>query len=165
MTERRAASDDEARALSSSLRLRILRVCLGEARTNKEIAAALGRDPATTLHHVRRLVRAGFLEAQPERRGTRGAREVPYLSTGKSWQLDSPVTSKVLLEAFLEDVGSVSAADVRTGRLGLRLSEPDLEEFTGRLVALLDEYAARPEDPSGTPWSVFFAVHPDPTRP
>ncbi|MDT4934612.1 MAG: hypothetical protein QOK11_2504, partial [Pseudonocardiales bacterium] len=43
MTTRRPATDDEARALASALRLRILRVCLGEAHTNKEIAQAVGR--------------------------------------------------------------------------------------------------------------------------
>ncbi len=39
--DRRDATDEEARALASTLRLRILRVCLGEGRTNKEIAQAL----------------------------------------------------------------------------------------------------------------------------
>ena len=66
---RRAATDAEARALASALRLRILRVCLDEQHTNKEIATVLGMDPATTLHHVRTLLRTGFLAAQPEQRG------------------------------------------------------------------------------------------------
>ena len=73
MTTRREATDEEARALASALRMRILRVCLWEPRTNKEIATVLGRDPATTLHHVRLLTRTGFLAAQPERRGARGS--------------------------------------------------------------------------------------------
>ncbi len=38
MTSRRPATDEEARALASTLRLRILRVCLSEACTNKQIA-------------------------------------------------------------------------------------------------------------------------------
>ena len=84
MIERRLATDEEARALASSLRMRILRVCLNEAHTNKEIAEVVGRDPASVLHHVRRLVDTGFLEAQPVRRGTRGSREIPYLATGRS---------------------------------------------------------------------------------
>ncbi|HMG62144.1 MAG TPA: winged helix-turn-helix domain-containing protein, partial [Streptosporangiaceae bacterium] len=91
MTERRQATDEEARALASALRLRILRICLDEGRTNQEIAQILGRDPASILHHIRTLVRTGFLEALPERRGTRGAREIPYRATRKSWRLSTPV--------------------------------------------------------------------------
>src|SRR3954452_12191504 len=85
---RRPATDAEARALASAVRLRILRLCYSEALTNKELAARLGRNPATVLHHVRTLVDTGFLEALPARRGTRGSREVPYRATGKSWLMD-----------------------------------------------------------------------------
>src|SRR5215475_395787 len=104
--ERRPATEAEARALASGLRLRILRLCLDRPLTNKEIAELLGKQPATTLHHVRTLVATGFLEAQEERRGTRGAREVPYLATGKSWVLDVSETrvdgsGRALLDAFL----------------------------------------------------------------
>jgi hypothetical protein len=35
------------------------------------------------------------------------------------------------------------------------------EEFTDRISAILDEFAARPPDPDGTRWSVFFAMHED----
>src|SRR5918999_4320330 len=86
--ERRPATEAEAKALASAFRLRILRVCLDEPLTNKEIAARLRAHPATTLHHVRKLVATGFLAPQPERRGSRGAREIPYLATRKSWTLD-----------------------------------------------------------------------------
>ncbi|MBC3839336.1 winged helix-turn-helix transcriptional regulator [Streptacidiphilus sp. 4-A2] len=79
--------------MASSLRLRILRICLSEAHTNKEIARTLGRDPASVLHHTRILVRTGFLKAQEERRGARGAREIPYLATRKSWTLSTPRTT------------------------------------------------------------------------
>ncbi|HEY2273207.1 MAG TPA: winged helix-turn-helix domain-containing protein [Jatrophihabitantaceae bacterium] len=162
--ERRDATDEEARALASTVRMRILRVCLGQARSNKEIAEALGRDPATVLHHVRRLVDTGFLAAQPVRRGTRGSREVPYLATGKSWQISTPGKDRVLIDAFVEEVALVPAETVRTARVGLRLSEAELEEFEGRFIALLDEYVQRSDDADGDPWSVFLAVHPDPNR-
>jgi DNA-binding transcriptional ArsR family regulator len=165
MTERRPATDDEAKALASSLRLRILRICLNEPHTNKEIAAVLGRDPASVLHHTRTLVRTGFLAAQEERRGTRGAREIPYLSTKKSWQLEAPAVDRALLDAFLEEVALTPAADVDATRLGLRLSAADMTEFRERLGALLEEFATRPDDPSAPAWSVFLAVHRDPNRP
>jgi predicted ArsR family transcriptional regulator len=165
MTERRPATDAEARALASSLRLRILRICLGEPRTNQEIAAVLGRDPASILHHTRTLVRTGFLAAQEERRGTRGAREIPYLATRKSWQLSTPAQDRVMIDAFLEEVALVPGEDVDTARLGLRLAPAEMAEFRARFRELLDDFAARPDDPSAPAWSVFLSVHPDPNRP
>jgi predicted ArsR family transcriptional regulator len=163
--QRRPASDEEMRALASTLRMRILRVCLREPHTNKEIAGALGKDPATILHHVRRLVDTGFLAAQPVRRGTRGSREIPYVATGKSWTVSSPVRHRVLLDAFLEEVALVAAENLDTTRLGLRLSPADHAEFEDRLQSLLDEFAARPDDPAAEAISVFIAMHPDPNRP
>ena len=71
VVERRPATEQEARTLASPLRLRILRLCLDVSLTNKEIAERLGKDPASVLYHVRRLVRTGFLVAEGERRGTR----------------------------------------------------------------------------------------------
>jgi predicted ArsR family transcriptional regulator len=161
---RREATDAEIKALASTLRMRILRVCLHESHTNKEIAAAIGHDPASTLHHVRRLVDTGFLVAQPVRRGTRGAREIPYLATGKSWEISVPTKSRTLLATFLEEVEHVSATDLDTTRLGLRLPADQLAEFRDRISDLFDEFAAREDDPSAEPWSIFFAMHPDRAR-
>jgi helix-turn-helix protein len=166
MDERRQATDDEAKALASSLRLRILRICLGEARTNKEIAQILGRDPASILHHIRTLVRTGFLQPQDERRGARGAREIPYLATKKSWQLSRPpAMDRSMLDTFLEEVALVPAADVDTTRLGLRLTDAGMAEFRSKVRDLLDEFASHPDDPSAPAWSVFLSVYPDPNRP
>lgn len=165
MTERRPATDEEARALASSLRLRILRICLGEAHTNQEIAAILGRDPASVLHHTRTLVRTGFLQAEEERRGARGAREIPYLATRKSWRLDTAAQDRSMLDAFLEELALAPAAEVDSTRLGLRLPPAEMEEFQTRLRDLLEEFAARPDDPGARAWSLFVVVHPDPNRP
>jgi len=165
MDERRQATDEEAKALASSLRLRILRICLGEARTNKEIAGILGRDPASILHHIRTLVRTGFLEPQAERRGTRGAREIPYLATRKSWRLSTPAMDRSMLDTFIEEVALVPATELDTTRLGLRLSPAGMDEFRTRLASLVEEFAGRPDDRSAPAWSVFITVHPDPNRP
>lgn len=165
MAERRRATDEEARALASSLRLRILRICLGQPRTNKEIADLLDRDPATVLHHIRTLVRTGFLAPQEERRGTRGAREVPYLATGKSWRLSVPARDRAMLDTFLAEVALVPAETVESSRLGFRLSPADMAEFRGRLASLLEEFRDRPDDPSARAWSFFLVMHPDPNRP
>jgi DNA-binding transcriptional ArsR family regulator len=164
MTERRPATDAEAKALASTLRLRILRICK-EPHTNKEIAAILGRDPASVLHHTRTLVRTGFLAAQEERRGARGAREIPYLSTGKGWRIESPAQDRSLLDAFLEELALVPRVQVEATRMGLRLPPAQMDEFRTRLYALLEEFASRPDDPTAPAWSLFMAVHPDPNRP
>ncbi|WP_307844960.1 ArsR/SmtB family transcription factor [Actinotalea solisilvae] len=160
-----AEHEADARALASVVRMRILRLCLDEPRTNKEIAERLGRDPATVLHHVRTLVDRGFLAAQPVRRGTRGSREIPYLATRKSWHAPRlPAQERVLIDAFLEEVAEADPASVATTRLGLRLGPEARAELDERLSAVLEEFAAREPDPEGTPWSLFLAVHEDSAR-
>ena len=163
--ERRPATDAEARALASAVRLRILRLCLDEALTNKEIAARLDRNPATVLHHVRTLVETGFLVAEPARRGARGAREVPYRATGKSWLMDGAGRAAPgrdpALAAFLEEVAAVGEHRLGSTRLGLRLTAADREEFERRLQELFDEYALRPGDPAGEKWSLYLGMHPE----
>lgn len=157
------ASDAEARALASGVRLRILRLALDEPLTNRELADALGLNPATVLHHVRTLVDTGFLEALEPRRGRRGAREIPYRATGRSWYARTPVTTKGMLDAFVAEIAEVPAdrADVTMTRLGLRLPPEQLEEFRTRLAELVDEFHDRARDPTAEPWSLFLALHPD----
>jgi predicted ArsR family transcriptional regulator len=173
-SERRAATEAEARALASAVRLRILRLCLDRALTNKELAERLGVNPATVLHHVRTLVTTGFLAPQAERRGARGAREVPYLATGKSWRLDIGDSSaarggQAMLDAFLDEIRHVEldgAGGVGLARLGLRLAPADRDELVARITELLTEYRERaPDLENGSPVSVFVAVYPDVTRP
>ena len=164
--ERRPATDAEARALASAVRLRILRLCLDQPLTNKELAARLDRNPASVLHHVRTLVDTGFLAAEPERRGTRGAREVPYRATGKSWLMDAGGgpggAGDAVLAAFLQELADAGREQLESSRLGLQLGPDSLAEFRERLFGLLDEFARRPADPSGRKWSVFVGMHPEP---
>jgi predicted ArsR family transcriptional regulator len=162
---RRIATDAEARALGSALRLRILRLCLDTPLTNKEIAARLGRDPASVLHHVRRLVDTGFLAPAGERRGARGAREIPYQATKKSWRLDIGADvagdGDAMLQAFLQELEQSGNRLEETVRLGLRLRPADRKELIDRLVAVLRDFEARPAHPDGEWWSLFLAVHRD----
>ena len=76
------------RALAHPLRLRIIRELYDGARSNKELATALGEDPATVLYHVRTLARTGFVKPAGTRPGARGSVEKLYGSTGKSWKVD-----------------------------------------------------------------------------
>ncbi len=155
--------DDEARlrAIGSPLRLRVLRLCAFESRTNKELAELLGVNPGTMLHHVRTLVQTGFLAAEPARTGAQGAREVPYLATGLSWRMPLPDRSRVLVEVFLQQIERVDPADLNTSWLGLRLNEEHKEEFERRLFDLLEEFKERGADADGEAYSVFTAFHPD----
>lgn len=162
---RRAPTDAEARALASSLRLRILRICLDTPQTNAQIAGRVGLRPATVLHHVRTLVDTGFLEALPAGHGPRGSRPRPYRATRKSWLMDDPARSgRPMVEAFLAESGLVDSRELSTSRLGLRLDDAGQAELVDRLDAVLQDFAARPPTPDGRPWSVFVAVHPDPDR-
>nr|WP_221204042.1 winged helix-turn-helix domain-containing protein [Modestobacter versicolor] len=151
--------------MASAVRLRILRLCLDEPLTNKELAARLGRNPATVLHHVRTLVETGFLVAEEARRGARGAREVPYRATGKSWLMDGaggPAAGRdPSLAAFLEEVAAVGEHRLESNRLGLRLSAAEKAELGRRLHEVLDEFARRPADPDGEKWSVYLGMHPE----
>ncbi|GAA2674999.1 MULTISPECIES: winged helix-turn-helix domain-containing protein [Actinosynnema] len=157
----RVATQEEAAALASAVRLRIIRMTHHRALTNKELARQLGKDPATVLHHVRKLVATGFLEAQPPRAGNRGAKEIPYLSTGLSWRLswseEHPSVGEALLEAFLGEVADAGVDRVEQTRL---VARADQQELMGRFRALLDELADRPADPDAEHVAIYLAVYP-----
>jgi DNA-binding transcriptional ArsR family regulator len=166
-SRRRPATLKEMRALASPVRLRILRLTLDEPRTNKEIAVLLQLPPATTLHHVRTLVAAGFLAPQEERRGARGAREVPYRATRLSWQIDTAgadptgAVKRASLQAFLAEIGELPpSTGFATARLGLRLSPARKAELEDRLMALFDEFEKLPTEPEGEAIAIFFALYP-----
>jgi predicted ArsR family transcriptional regulator len=164
---RRAATAEEARALAHPLRLRILRLCLDQARTNKQLADRLGENPATVLHHVRTLERTGFLAAEEPRAGPRGSRERPYRATGKSWTLDvresGAVSSSSMLlavvDAFRAEVlESPPDGIVHNTRMALRLLPEDREELQRRVTAIVEEFMER-EDPAGQALGLFWALH------
>lgn len=149
------------RALSSPLRLRVLRLCAFGARTNKELAELLGLNPGTMLHHVRTLVQTGFLAAEPDRAGAQGAREIPYRATGASWRAPLPDRSRVLVEVFLQQIDGVDPRELHTTWLGLKLNDEHRDEFERRLHELLVEFKERGPDDDGEAYSVFTAFHPD----
>lgn len=162
-TERRPATPAEARALTHPLRLRILRLCLDAALTNRELADRLGQDPATVLHHVRTLVRTGFLAAEAARRGRRGAREIPYRSTGKSWTLDIGGTGDdgmvAIHDAVRAELLEAGPEALLTGvRLAVRLDEARFEELGRRLQELIADAHAWDTE-GGTPLALYLVAH------
>ena len=160
-----AVTRAQARALSSPVRLRILRLCRFDARTNKELADQLAVNPGTMLHHVRTLVDAGFLEAQPERTGAQGAREVPYRATGRSWRARMEDEVPVLMETIRQQVALADPDEVAVGWLGLRLNAARKAELDERVRALLEDYKDSEPDADGTPYSLVVITHPDLTPP
>ena len=160
------ATPEELKALAHPLRLRILRLCLHEAKTNKQLADHLGRDPATVLHHVRLLARTGFLAAEPARTGRRGALEKPYRATRKSWSLhvERPEDkhAQVLamtdaLRAELVDAGDEGV--VAGARLGLKLSPTRAAALKERIDALISEQADQGDDDDGDEFGLFAILH------
>jgi predicted ArsR family transcriptional regulator len=163
---RRAASLDEAKAIASPLRLRILRLCFDESLTNEQLAARLDRDPATVLHHVRTLVRTGFLEPAEPRPGPRGSTERPYRATGKSWTVEvtdpqyEAAATHALVDAFAAEARESDGADfTHVTRAALRLTRERMDELGLRLQEIIAEYVDAPPDPDGEPWAVFVALH------
>jgi DNA-binding transcriptional ArsR family regulator len=150
-----------ARALASPLRMRILRLSLHEARTNKELADELGVNPGTLLHHVRSLVANGFLRAEEPRRGARGAKEVPYRATGLSWTSGAPASGRMLVDTFLQEIEGLPVEELHIVRLGLKLNRGTRDEMMGRFVALFTEYKDRGPDDDGQPISLMLAEHPE----
>jgi DNA-binding transcriptional ArsR family regulator len=161
-SERRPATRGEARALAHPLRLRILRLCLDEALTNRQLAERLGEQPATVLYHVRTLVREGFLVREPERRGRRHARELPYRSTRKSLTLELGLEAGehlAMLDAARAELAEAGPESVLTmSRLGVRLSPAQLESVVQGLKVLFDESAVS-DDPAGEAVSLLVMLH------
>jgi DNA-binding transcriptional ArsR family regulator len=150
------------RALAHPLRLRILRLTLNQPLTNRQMADRLGRDPGTVLHHVRMLVRGGFLAAEPVREGRRGALERPYRATGKSWQVRITPSADHLvsvMDAVREEILEAGPdATLSSMRLGVRLRPDDLAELRRRIRQLGDEFVGR-DHPDGEPIGILALAH------
>lgn len=151
-----------AAALSSPVRWRILRLCLHQPRTNKELAEILDLNPGTTLHHVRLLVDTGFLAAEEPRKGVRNAKEIPYRATRLSWHGSPRSVAPVLVRTLLDEIAPVEPEDIVVWRLGMRLLPEDRAELEEQIDAILADFVHRDtEDPAAEPWSLMAFLHPD----
>jgi predicted ArsR family transcriptional regulator len=162
VSERRPATAEEARALANPLRWRILRLCLDQSLTNKQLAERLGRDPGTILYHVRVLVATGFLAAEPVRSGARGALERPYRSTRKSWTLNvgsGRGEVAAMIDAFRDEfVEAGRDGEIYLARFAARLSKAAIEELGSRLNEIVTDLEAR-DDPDGVPIGILLGAH------
>jgi DNA-binding transcriptional ArsR family regulator len=169
--ERRSATDAQLKAISNATRLRIMRLCHHDDWTNKALADRLGLDPSTTLHHLRILEAAGFVEARPVVQGRSGAFEKPYRSTNLSWQLilddhledDESVGEPAPLAAFRHEFREAGLdSSVELTRLHLFLDDDEVAEFVRRVRAVIDEFVetnAQREQRTKPSYGVFFATH------
>lgn len=142
---RRDASVAEAKAAANPLRMRILRLCAIEPRTNRQLADLLDRDPSTVVHHVKILEDVGFLEALPERPGPHGGSVKPYRATGLSWNLSMPLTGNssdlTSFEAFRDELAAAGTDSVlATTRFFLHADQATFDELEERLSAIAREY-------------------------
>lgn len=145
--DRTPATAEQAKAVASPTRLRILRLCHDGEWTNQQLATRLGCDPSTLLYHVRILCKAGFLEQTEQRHGPSGALEKPYRSTGLSWTLDlgggalgAPLA---MLDAFRTEYLEAGPDSVQgSSRFVLHLDDRELEKLLEKLQSVLDAYTA-----------------------
>jgi predicted ArsR family transcriptional regulator len=152
--------------------MRALRMCLDQARTNSELAAALGQQPATMLYHVRTLLRTGFLVEAASRPGPRGTVEKPYRATGKSARLDNTMSSedgallRAVFEAVAAEVDDAGPGSVLEGtRMALRLRPEQLTGLLAQIRALLeqfpsiDDYLAAEPDSEADSYALLLVLH------
>ena len=149
--DRTPATAAQAKALGSSIRLRILRLCLHDELTNQQLAARLGCDPSTAYYHARILLDAGFLERTDPRHGPTGALEKPYRSTGLSWTLDigadNADATLAMIDAFRAELTEAGPESVESSsRFVLHLDRAGREEMMERIQEILDEYAATDDE-------------------
>jgi len=173
MADRVPPTPEQLKAVASAVRLRILRLCGERELTNKEIADAVGKDPATVLHHVRLLVDAGLLESTGVRQGVRGAYEKPYRTTGLSWSLnigqivrdEDNENEAAMIVAFRHDLARAGTDSIEDmSRFQFTIGPDDLVEFKSRMQALLDDYvdtASGDSPPDAICYSGLFVIHRD----
>ena len=143
--DRTPATAAQAKALSSPIRLRILRLCLHQELTNQQLATRLGCDPSTLHYHARILLEAGILERAEPRHGPTGALEKPYRSTGQSWTLDigtdNANAAVAMVDAFRAELTEAGPGSIKSSsRFVLHLDDTTREELLQRIQSLLDEY-------------------------
>ncbi|MFE7558768.1 ArsR/SmtB family transcription factor [Kitasatospora sp. NPDC057500] len=158
------ATIEDLKALGHPVRWRILRLCLDRAFTNKELSVELDLAPATTLRHVRALVKTNFLVAEPVCTGEHGALQRPYRATARTWGLiilpdDSGLAQQVDLAVIGAHRTELIAAGKDSGRGAkrgvLRLRPESVDSLRRRMQELIAEYT---DEPDGEPLSYLWSL-------
>ena len=128
-------------------------------------ARSAGTRPACCTTSAR-LVRTGLPGRGGERRGTRGAREVPYRATGKSWVLRHRRVERTaagakgiaLVEAFLRGRAPGRVRERRQHPDGTAAhARPSTTSSPDRMFDLVEEFRLRAL--GGRAWSLFVGLH------
>ncbi|GAA3291592.1 ArsR/SmtB family transcription factor [Streptomyces cinereospinus] len=158
------ATIEDLKALGHPVRWRILRLCLDRAFTNKELSVELDLAPATTLRHVRALVKTNFLVAEPVCAGEHGALQRPYRATARTRGLiippdDSGLAQQVdlaVLGAHRTELIAAGKDSSRGAKRGvLRLRPESVKSLQRRIQDLIAEY---PDEPDGEPLSYLWSL-------
>jgi DNA-binding transcriptional ArsR family regulator len=107
---------EQLRALSHPVRLRILSLLTGRAMSSAELARELGLKHAAVSYHVRQLASAGYLEVA-ETRSVRGGQERRYrhrFAGRAQWEQEDP---QLVIRAVTEELTRRVAEEPATWRI------------------------------------------------
>jgi DNA-binding transcriptional ArsR family regulator len=168
-----ATRQQQLRALSHPLRLRILSLLTGAAMSTAELARELELSHAAVSFHVRQLVQAGYLELA-ETRSVRGGKERRYRyrrsGSHTGWALEDPILAVQAAAAELERRLATGAIRWRLfGDAELWVDSQVWEDAVSRVAAavnVLHDAASAPHTPGAVhvnATTVLFSV--DDVRP
>jgi DNA-binding transcriptional ArsR family regulator len=176
------------KAVSDPLRLRLVGLLQGEARTVKQLAKELGVAPTRLYYHINQLEELGLVRVA-ETNLVGGIIEKQYQAAVARITVDrglltpgaGPVDGalETMLSAILDGVREAVRGSVRAGlidlkqetpeerglllgRKWLRLSPEDAASLYERLIGLLSEYAARSSDVNENllPYEIVVGLYP-----
>jgi DNA-binding transcriptional ArsR family regulator len=172
--DRHPVTVEQLKAFAHPLRIRILRLCLDQPRTNQELAVRLQVAPGTMLRHVRQLAQAGFLAAQEPRPGPQGTTERPYLATGLSWRMNLDLHGPELaqraelavLDAYRAELAETPPGGWAEGaRTPLWLTPAERDHLVQRMAALIAGYGHPGPRPGAQRFSFLWSMHAEPGSP
>jgi DNA-binding transcriptional ArsR family regulator len=156
-----AVAEQQLRALSHPLRLRILSRVTGRPMSSAELARELGLSHAAVSFHVRKLVAAGYLELA-ETRVVRGGKERRYrqrLAGRAEWQQEDP---RLVIRAASEEIVRRAAESLAANwRLfsdaELWVDQAVWDDVVRRIASAITELDAAARPP-GEPGSVHVSA-------
>ena len=173
-TDRHPVTLEQLKAFAHPLRIRILRLCLEQPRTNQELAVRLGVAPGTMLRHVRLLARTGFLAPQQPRTGPRGSTERPYLATGMSWRmsldLHGPQLAQraelAIVDAYRAELAEAPAGTwAERGRTAIWLTPAERQSVIEQMNTLIASYQDQQQRAGRQRFSLLWSMHAEPGTP
>lgn len=161
------------RALSDPTRTRILSIIQHQPATAKQIADRLNGTPGAIGHHLKVLEAAGLAQVVAKR-VTRGIIAKYYTRAARLYNYDMPpeltgesVILDIFRTAFREFSEVVSerpdGLHTQVGFPRARLSEAKLQEYSGRITQLMNDFVAEPADPAGKVYSMCTALFESPS--